>query len=386
MASPSNPAVDFHALTPDEPLLPAPAAFRFVEFAARRRPGFRNCVVPLAEVSEWVRRYRGFGCYATFYLFDEGLGRYAHGNRPRGVPSVAGYSGPVVAPVWPLDVDAAELGDALAVARRLYRHLTGEWGVPPAAVRAYFSGKKGFHLLVDTRVFRRPTPSKVMPELLHRLTVRLAQELALPRPGPLDLALRDRVRLLRLPNTVHEASRRFKIALSAEELLALDAVEVRRLAMAPRVLVGTDPSGLLQEGEQPVAPAARRLLGEVAGPPRRAAPRPSTPAAAAEEVLVCPARRRLLEEGAPVGRRNNVAIRLASWLREGGRDAEEVEALLLAWNRQNPEPLDAAEVEHVVASAFAPPAPYRYGCRDPLIEPWCPRPPGPCPYHRAGTP
>jgi hypothetical protein len=76
-----------------------------------------------------------------------------------------------------------------------------------------------------------------------------------------------------------------------------------------------------------------------------------------------------------------VAIRLASWLREAGKGAGEVEDVLAAWNRRNPEPLDEVEVAHVVASAFGREVAYHYGCRDALIEPWCPGGVVRCPYH-----
>jgi hypothetical protein len=100
--------------------------------------------------------------------------------------------------------------------------------------------------------------------------------------------------------------------------------------------------------------------------------------------MSCAARLALLQRGAPVGQRNNVAIRLASWFREGGLGQEEAQVRLLCWNEGNEEPLAVEEVRHVVLSAYAQPVPYRYGCRDPLIAPLCPvarADRGLCPYH-----
>ncbi|GAB4266901.1 MAG: hypothetical protein Kow0092_20000 [Deferrisomatales bacterium] len=363
--------------------------YRYVDFAARRRPGFRNCVVPVSEVPALVARYGAYGCYATFYLFDEGLLRYAGEHLREGRPSVAGYAGPVRAPVWPLDVDAPELEAALEAARGLFEHLTARWGIAEEGIRLFFSGKKGFHLLVDSRALGDPAPSEKLPGVLHRLTRRLSGEMGFPPGGPLDLALKDRVRLLRLPNTRHEASGRFKIPLTAQELRTLSVGEILELARGPRPWGHADPTGLLGSDPVPVAPPARaRLRAAAAAGARGRAFAPPGPLRG-EAVLGCPARRTLLETPAPEGQRNNTAIRLASWLREGGLSAEETEARLLAWNRRNPSPLDEVEVRHVVASAYAAPTPYRYGCRDPLIAVHCPSDPEGrrrCPYHVAARP
>ena len=286
-------------------------------------------------------------------------------------------------------MDAADLEEALEWARALFGHLTGGWEIPEAAVRPYFSGKKGFHLTVDTRVFMAPAPSLVAPEVLHRLTVSLAQELGVGRPGPIDIALRDRVRLLRLPNTRHEASGLFKVPLRADELAGLSIAEIVGLAREPRPLAGVDPTGLLAEGDLPVSPRARERFDEAAERSDVAARRrrrPDPEESAQPGVLACPARRTLLARAAPAGRRNSTAIRLASWLREGGLGPDAVEAALLGWNARNAEPLDQEEMGHVLLSAFASPTAYRYGCRDPLIEPFCPPDPEAregCPYHRS---
>lgn len=370
--------------------------FRLVDFAARRQPGFRNRLVPVGEVAGMIRRYGAYGCYATFYLYDEAIRVHALESGAPGKPSVAGFDGPVYAPVWPLDIDAPDLEQALAAARAVVEHLGRAWGVPPEAVRGYFSGKKGFHVTVDTRVFLAPVPSRLAPEILHRLTRRLARELGFPASGPLDLSLRDRVRLLRLPNTRHEESGLFKVPFSARELDALGSGALRDLARTPRPLEGVDPSGLLLEADLGLVPRARAVLEEVAAPsetqlPRERPPRTETAAGGNREVLECPARQTLLSAPAGVGQRNNTAIRLASWLREAGWSEEAVGERLAAWNGGNPAPLADEEVRHVVRSAFASPQPYRYGCRDPLIALLCPPSPAQrarCPYHprSAGAP
>ncbi|GAB6064633.1 primase C-terminal domain-containing protein [Deferrisoma palaeochoriense] len=358
---------------------PREAGFVWVEVAARRQPGFRNRVVRVDEVPAWARRHGGWGCYASLFLFDRGLPAYLEAGRRRGRPTVAGYDGPVWAAYWTLDLDAPDLEAALDAARRAVDRLLGPWGIGPEAVRVYFSGQKGFHVQTDLRAFGFWAPSRVVPEVLGRLTRRLTRELG--EAGRfVDPALRDRTRLLRLPHTRHEVTGLFKTPLSLDELFRENPERIREAARVSRGM-GTDP-GLLPAGDVPVSDTACRVWEAAARGARRAAARPAVvPGPGWGE---CPARRALLGEPAPVGARNNTAIRIASWLRECGWGAEAVEGALMDWNRRNPEPLDDAEILHVVRSAFAPAEPYHYGCRDPLIRAHCPASPADrsrCPYH-----
>ncbi|GAB4253580.1 primase C-terminal domain-containing protein [Deferrisoma sp.] len=358
---------------------PREAGFVWVEVAARRQPGFRNRVVRVDEVPRWVRRHGAWGCYASLFLFDRGLVEHLEAGRRRGRPTVAGYDGPVWAAFWTLDLDAPDLGQSLDAARRVADRLLGPWGIAPAAVRAYFSGRKGFHLQTDLRAFGFWAPSRVAPEVLGRLTRRLARELG-DAGRFVDPAVRDRTRLLRLAHTRHEASGLYKIPLTIDELFREDPGRIREAAREPRG--GGADFGLLPAQTVPPSETARGIWEAAARGTRRAAARPAVvPGPGWGE---CPARRALLGEPAPVGARNNTAIRIASWLRECGWTAEAVEGALMDWNRRNPEPLDEAEILHVVRSAFAPAAPYHYGCLDPLIRAHCPVSPAErsrCPYH-----
>jgi len=329
-------------------------------------------VVPVDEVPALVERYGRFGCYATFYLYDHTLAEYARAHRRGRRPSVAGYDGPVYAPVWALDVDAPELDAALGATRAIVDRLTGAWGLEADGLRIYFSGKKGFHVTADTRAFLAAAPSLVVPVVLHRLTRRLGRELRFGPGGPLDLTLGDRMRLLRLPNSRHEATRLFKVPITLGELGSMDGTAVRALAEAPRPLRGVDPTGLLWEDAPPPSLRLQAIVEEVAARSRRVPVRPAPVGTLGSAAIGCAARLALLQRGAPVGQRNNVAIRLASWFREGGLSQEEAQARLLRWNQGNEEPLAAEEVRHVILSAYAHPHPYRYGCRDPVIAPLCP--------------
>lgn len=61
---------------------------------------------------------------------------------------------------------------------------------------------------------------------------------------------------------------------------------------------------------------------------------------------------RALGEPAPPGQRNDMAFRLASKYVGQGKTVEEVRAMILGWNLNNPEPLTDTEIFKLVQSAF----------------------------------
>ena len=352
--------------------------YRYVDFAAQKQDGFRNHVVTVDEVAGLVARHAAFECYASIFRFSDDVLLYLDEHRVAGRPSIAGYDGRVWAPFLPLDLDAhppAAVADALEVTRRMYRLLVERWQVPASAVHAYFSGSKGFHVLIDVRAFGRVAPAHDLHRVFSR--VRLQVLRALPDTARLffDLTIGDKVRLLRLPNTRHEGSGLYKVALEGAELLAGSVDEIRTLARAPRPLSRVAAAGL--RPVQPVAavPAmvelfqrARRALRRERGPHPYQLGAASTP----PEEALCAARLAMWQTRIAPGNRNNVAIRLASAFRLAGHPHDDTLSLLLEWNRRQGIDLPESEIRSVVQSAYARPYPYTYGCHDEVIRGFCP--------------
>jgi hypothetical protein len=353
--------------------------YRFVDFAAARQVGFRNHVVALPQVAPLVALHGADECYASIFCFSDEVFLYLVEHRVDGRPSIAGYDGRVWAPFLPFDIDAhppdASLEDALAVARRTDRLLTDRWQVPANVIHRYFSGAKGFHLLIDMRACGRVAASGALHRVLSRMRLEIVRALPDAVRPLFDLAIGDKVRLLRLPNTRHAGSGLYKVALTQAELLEASVVDIRALARAPRPLSRAACAGLL-----PVEPVAthprlvelyqhaRRVLRRQRAPhPYRLGPAP----AEAHEAL-CPARRRMWEASIRPGNRNNVAIRLASALRLAGFGEAATLAWLADWNHRQPVALSDRELRGVVRSAFARPYPYTFGCHDEVIRSFCP--------------
>lgn len=353
--------------------------YRWVDFAAAARPAFRNHVVPVEEVEALLQRYGPEECYATIFFFSDDILLYMSEHRVAGQPSLAGYDGRVWAAFLPFDIDGEPgivgLEAARLVARATYALLERWWNVPPEALHAYFSGAKGFHLLLDTRVFGRVAPSTDLHRVFARVRLLVRRRLgARANLARFDLAIGDKVRLLRLPNTQHRASGLFKVRLSREELFGCTAEHIRALAQTPRPLADTTCAGLVPLAPVSAQPVAEAVFRRAQRMVRSGRPHPYRLPEPPPEVakVLCPARQAMVAGGVVPGMRNNVAIRLASALRRAGYKHEQTRALLLDWNRRLPQPLPEREIAAVVRSAYVRPFPYAYGCHDEVIRQFCP--------------
>ena len=353
--------------------------FHLVDFAAHYQKGFRNHIVPIADVPALVEAFDRYGCYATYFFYNDEALSYMSAQAQESSPTLAGYQGKVWAPFFPLDLDHEDVTPALEATRLLSAIFIDRWMIDPSGLQIYFSGSKGFHLMLDIRLFGKIPPSKSLPLLFDSMRRHLAQALPEALRATLDLTIKDRLRLLRLPNTVHEKSQLNKIILTLDELRSMSADEIRLQARSPRPLSLTDETGFLSrvavaENRQAVgfSQRIRRQLRKVTRRPF--AYRFRRPADLARIDFPCAGLQAIWDSHIEPGQRNNCAIRLASELRLLGLSADEAGEKLIEWNERNGVELAADELRGVVRSAYQHRFPYRYSCRDDLLRRFCPLP------------
>ena len=351
--------------------------FNFVDFAAHYQKGFRNHIVPIDEVPALVESFERYGCYATYFFYSDEVLTYMSAQAEASTPTIAGYEGRVWAPFLPIDLDHPDLAPALETARYLSSFLLERWQVDANAIQIYFSGAKGFHLMLDTRVFGKILPSKNLPLIFDSLRRHLALEIPEPFRDTVDLAIKDRVRLLRLPNTIHEKSKLYKVSLSLDELRRLSSADIRECAQTLRVLTLTDETGLLSHADVKEIPAAGQLFQHIRRQLKKLTRKPFVyrfrrPADLTQLTFPCAALQKIWESHIEPGYRNNCAIRLASELRLLGLSEDEASDKLFEWNERNGIELPADELHNVVRSAYQHRFPYRYSCRDDIRRRFCP--------------
>jgi hypothetical protein len=143
--------------------------------------------------------------------------------------------------ICPLVIDIDCEGDrprarkeCLQACRLLHERL----GIPYESLGLFFSGNKGFHVVVRREIFADPAGDEL-------LTVGrwLAGRLARHGCPSIDQGIYDRARLLRLPNSIHGKTGLYKIPIEYKELADLGLEYVLDLAKVPRDFDSADLPG-----------------------------------------------------------------------------------------------------------------------------------------------
>ena len=190
----------------------------------------RNRVMPLEEFDPPPGAK---DVYTTYLRFTRELWEYAATNpnvEPNKRPSVKGFRGLALAEFFPADFDCAEdLNRAREDIVRAMTTLRTCYEVPPQAVRAAFSGSKGFSLEIPATLFGGFAPAANLAQRFKRLAAVL-----FPDYPTLDTVIYESVRLWRVVNSRHGESSLYKILLTFHELQTLSVEEIRQLATSPR--------------------------------------------------------------------------------------------------------------------------------------------------------
>ena len=226
--------------------------------------------------------------------------------------------------------------------------------IPYDQFQIYFSGSKGFHMLIEPTVFG-VTPCQDLNEIYKRLA-ECASQFSPNRT--LDLKIYDRRRLFRIPNSINGKTGMFKIPLQLEALRKMSADEVYSLAGDqqdiewPEIIENPAAAEVWQRftqwaRQQPIVVSREKktlLSGEV------------------KELLPCV--KRALDEGVCEGGRNNAAVAISSSLAQAGYSQAAALDEMLCWNDRNTPPLPEVEVRSTCRSAYAMGDSGRgYGCR-----------------------
>ncbi len=341
------------------------AAFNLVEFAAHYQKGFRNNVIPLSEVPNAVKRFRNFECYSSYFVFNDEIKLYMKNNLREGHPSVAGYPGAVWAYLLPIDIDppSSRPSQGLDTAKALVGFLQDYLDLDKTSLMVYASGA-GYHLMLSSQKFGA-TPRSDLHLVFGELRSRLIKVSKLKRTDSIDLSIRDKNRLWRLPGTINKKTGLFKTQLELEELKRLGLEEIKELSRQAKPTRYTDSTGLIPTSKIGPNPLGEALYYEAIEGLEKKSKKKIRPSVVVKEAsdpieTLCEARKRIWDTGVPEGQRNNAGIRLASWFRICGNSKEETEALLKLWNRKNGIGLEEEELEHVVSSAYTAAEPYAY--------------------------
>ncbi len=289
-------------------------------------------------------------CYRTVFRYSDAMKEHFDEKK-----TVAGYRGPVYADWMPIDIDSEDLEEAHETSKQAVEQLARHYEVMPEQLGLFFSGAKGFHLLLPAALFGwKPSPD--MPKALKWLARELFDGIEI------DPVIYDTVRLFRLANTRHSGSGLYKVQLDPAEMLAMTVDEIKEVAREPRASLGMpqlEKSSIMAELYEKALRASQRPQGE---PPLRGE-KASNLDRYAKQCIVA------LLQGVKSGQRNETALRLAVYFRRQGLPARALWNAMRGWNQENNPPLEDDELRNVCESGIT--HQYDFGCNDPILAEHC---------------
>lgn len=136
-----------------------------------------------------------------------------------------------LAPLY-FDFDSQIVEESRVDAVKVVNFLIDDLHIPKESVEVYFSGGKGFHVIVQPSVLGIE-PSADLHLVLKYIVGYIAQYLD---TKTLDLSIYTVRRMFRIPLSIHSTTGLHKIELETMELAALNADEIKEIAKAPRVI------------------------------------------------------------------------------------------------------------------------------------------------------
>ena len=302
-----------------------------------------------ANICDWMNIDKD--TYMSLYEFDEGISNFFAKKK-----TLSGFDGLVYIPdEFILDVDGKDKDDLENARQKTIGLLLllDDLGVP---YRLYFSGNKGFHVGIPSSAFRwKPDP------LLH-----LKVKDALTNAGVYDYAdpsVTDKIRLIRVVNTMNLKAGLWKREISHKDLNAEDITEhMRSLAKKP------GPISNFELECDPVFDVMKRNKYEEQNKPE------FIDQGRNPDPVNYPCISSMLTSNAQ-GERHATALRLSAWFRWLYPESV-VRTIMEQWRQQVDDPkspFKAKEMESIVNSAYDAHggSGNRYGCGDKIMDSHC---------------
>jgi KaiC/GvpD/RAD55 family RecA-like ATPase len=169
---------------------------------------------------------RDFECYISLFPYDKTIVDYVKINK-----TVKNHAGKHACDyiVWDIDNDG-NLQKSKDDALWLLNYWQSEYGLSPDDTWIYFSGYKGFHIILTSKTFGQLEMSAEMGESIKRAAIELAGTLQI------DVKIYENHRIVRVANSRHLKSGLYKIELTYDELFSMSILDIQELAKSPRIL------------------------------------------------------------------------------------------------------------------------------------------------------
>lgn len=251
-----------------------------------------------------------------------------------------------IAPLYiDLDIDDIEnnYDKLIRDLKIIYRQLKVLFLLTDDEITVYFSGAKGFHIIVHQNVFGFE-PSRTLNKDLKKVALHLK---AYTITKCVDTKIYDYKRLFRINNTINSKTNLFKVQVRYNEVINMSYDELKEYASSPKSFrkvrfkhnekANEKFYSLIEEIDKKEASKINMKLAHEF--------------LKKKELLPCV--KYILQNGSPNGNRNNTTVALANSLFQIGNSLEEVTEIITQWNTlKNECPLSQSEINTTILSAY----------------------------------
>lgn len=218
--------------------------------------------------------------------------------------------------------------------------------IPADQIYLYFSGGKGYHIIVPEEVLSLGYCDKRQLVRNYKdfaTLMKIEWEQRYHTPSYVDLKVYDHRRMFRLPNSINSKGYRYKILLPRNTYGDVSYEDLSTMSM-----------NISQYKESPgvFCPAAREqwdFLTEDTDEQAQQSVNKKKKSRHSSEILPCV--NTMLQTGISQGKRNNTAVVLASTLFQQDFQFDEVLNIMIEWNSRNNPPLPDEELYNTIRSA-----------------------------------
>lgn len=251
-----------------------------------------------------------------------------------------------IAPLYlDLDIDNIEedYNKLIRDLKILIHKLVTEFHVEQNDIQIYFSGSKGFHLIISENIFGFE-PGRTLNKDLKKVAVYLK---AYTLTKCIDTKIYDYKRLFRINNTINSKTGLYKVRVLYNDLINMSYDELIEYASKPKDIESDDYLYNDKANE-----SFTNLIEKL-----NKRDREKINIQVAKEYIrkkeLLPCVKYILQNGSPNGQRNNSTIALANSLFQVGYNQDEVIEIITTWNEtKNEEPLPDREIRATIKSAY----------------------------------
>jgi hypothetical protein len=271
-----------------------------------------------------IKNYSGqFECYRTVFRFNNSYKMHFDNTK-----SVSGFRGNCYADWLPIDIDSQDLNEAYGKTKTVIEMLKLDFDYD--AYYLFFSGAKGFHILIPSQCFGIFQPSEKLPNIFKLIAKDLCQDNG-------DGTIYEINRLFRMVNSQHGKSNLFKIPLTRMEFnLGID--KIKELAKQPK------ESSFYSMSDSVINDQFKELYQKYL---KTNNVKSEIPQEDKKENKILS-----ILSGVKEGQRDSSATSLAGLFKSKGFDESFTLELLLLLNSQNKPPIEATQLKKVVDSIF----------------------------------